>query len=247
MSSNKEKIRSSINILGGFNNFEKIPEILSNPDISLVERTVSSQKRYVRAIRRTFLQFESSDAEMLFINAMKSSFFSEDFKMHVLALQFYSVDELFKVLFNKCFVKILQNGRISINKHDIIAYLDEQIRSGEIEIDWTRETIETVSRKFLTILKKLGFVEGKVKKTIREPYTASDFLIFFHYWLIAHNEASNILTSFFFPLLLVSKEKYLFLMKQPEIREKLDWEYTGEKFKVEPKLTLKDYTHELSN
>ncbi|MCF7792304.1 MAG: DUF1819 family protein [Victivallales bacterium] len=240
------KISSNINILGGYKNFERIPELISDPDLYLTERTVSSQKKYIRAIKDTFLQFDSHSVKLLFEKAMKSSF-SDEIKMKILALQFYDADYLFQLLFLQCFLPVVKSGRVAITKHDIIAFLDELIRQGKIEIEWTRETIETVSRKFLTILKKLGFLDGKVKKTVKEPFTKTDFLIFFHYWLVAKNEVSNTITSSFFPLLLLSEEKYIFLMKQPEIREYINWEYTGDKFIIEPKLSLKEYIHELSN
>lgn len=242
-----EKVTSNINILGGYENLSNLPGLLAEKDISANERTLSSQKRYKKAIEEVFLSFDSEPNEQLFFAAMASPVILEDTRLRVMALQFYANDYLFRLLFNKCFLPIFQSGRMSVSKHDIIAFLDDQIRTGQIDVNWTRETIDTVSRKYLTVLKKLGFLEGKVKKTISEPYSGDDFLVFFHFWISAAGENSNVFQSIYFPILMLSKEKYHFLMKKPQIREKMDWHFTGEKFTVEPKLTIKEYVNELSS
>jgi hypothetical protein len=240
-------IKSSINILGGFEDFQRIPDLVHSLSTGLNERTEASAQRYLRAINKTFNDFPSGQVKRLFLAAMQSNVLSEEAKRRIMALQFMAIDHLFQVLFNDCFVPIVQSGRTSITKNDVIAYLDENIRSGQLEVNWTRETIDTVSRKFLSVLKKLGFLEGTAKKTLGEAYIGTDFLVFFHYWLVAFDEASNTQTSTFFPLLMVSKEKYLFLLKQEAVRNKIDWSYSGDKVQVSNKLTIEQYADELSD
>ncbi len=237
--------KSNINILGGYRDFDLIPEIIGNSSLQLDERTESSSKRYLKAIRETFLDFQNEDQEKLFMAAMSSVKLSLQVKERILALQFYTVDRMFARLFSKCFVKIIMSGRAVITKHDIISYIKENIENEEIDVDWSNETIQTVSRKFLTILKKLGYLEGKSKKRIKEIYNGPEFLIFYHYWLKAFGESSNVFESDLFDLLLISKEKYVFLMKQDDIRSSIDWQYTGSRFTVEPKHSINDYVNEL--
>ncbi len=221
--------------------------MLAQGDISANERTLSSKKRYYKAIEEVFLSFDGDSKKRLFNWAMSNPTLEEDAKLRVMALQFYSNDYLFRLLFNECFLPIFKSGRMSIVKHDIIAFLDDQIRGERIDVQWSRETIDTVSRKYLTVLKKLGFLDGRLKKTIKDPYIGAAFLIFFHYWLFASNEGNNVFQSEHFPFLMLSREKYQFLMKQPEIREQLDWHFTGDKYTVEPKTTVKQYINELSD
>lgn len=247
MTTSALKISSNINILGGYENLSNLPAMLAQRDVFANERTLSSKKRYQKAIEEVFLSFNSVLLKRLFVGAMGTPKLNEDARLRIMALQFYSNDDLFHLLFNTCFLPIFKSGRMSINKHDVIAFLDEQIRNETIDVEWSRETIDTVSRKYLTVLKKLGFLDGKVKKTIKEPYVGTDFLIFFHHWLVATEENRNVFQSPFFPFLMLSKEKYHFLMKQPEVREKLDWHFTGEKFTVEPKMSLTEYINELSS
>ncbi|WP_138994211.1 hypothetical protein [Larkinella sp. C7] len=240
-------IKSNINILGGFEGFDRIPDLLGATSLSLNERTEASAKRYLNAINETFNKFHSKEVELLFKAALQSRKLSEEAKKRVMALQFIAGDPLFQSLFIDCFIPVVNSGRITISKHDVIAYIDENIRLDTLNVTWSRETIDTVSRKFLSVLKKLNFLDGKVKKTLVDTYTGPDFLVFFHYWLQAFNETSNALTSRFFPLLMVSKEKYLFLLKQEAIRNKIDWSYSGDKVQVSTKLTLDEYADELSN
>lgn len=240
-------IKSNINILGGYENLTNLPGMLAKSNISAIERTISSNRRYGKAIDEVFLTFRPKQAQRLFMAAMGSSGLSEDAKLRVLALQFYANDYLFRLLFNNCFIPIYKSGRISINRHDVIAFLDEQVRNNDVNVNWTRVTIETLSSKFLTVLKKLGFLDGRVKKTIKGPYTSTDFLIFYHYWLITTDEGNNVFSSSFFPFLMLDREKYQFLMRQPEKKEKLDWHFNGEKFTVQPKMSLDKYVNELSN
>lgn len=247
MTTSVQKISSNVNILGGYENLSNLPGMLAQRDVIANERTLSSKKRYNKAIEEVFLSFDVTSRKHLFMAAMASPGLNEDARLRVMALQFYSNDYLFRLLFRHCFLPIFKSGRMSINKHDVIAFLDEQIRNENIGVKWSRETIDTLSGKLLTLLKKLGFLEGKAKKTIKEPYVGTDFLIFFHYWLITAEENRNVFQTPFFPFLMLSKEKYHFLMKQPEIREKLDWHFTGDQFTVEPKMSLTEYINELSN
>jgi len=238
-------IKSNINILGGYKDFDAIPMMIGNDELQLVERTQASKQRYIKAIEETFLSYRTSEAGLLFKQAMASSQLTMNAKLRIMSLQFYAIDRLFQILFDQCFLNVLNSGRAAITKHDVIAFLDEKINNNEIEVDWSRETIDTVSRKFLTILKKLGYLEGKRKKKFKGIYNGPDFLVFYHYWLASFDETSNVFASKFFSLLMVSEEKYLFLMKQDEIRDHLDWHYTGNRFTVEPKLTINEYANEL--
>lgn len=239
------KIKSHINVLGGYKDFDTIPFIIANGKLDLVERTEESSGRYERAIRKTFLTFDSEAHRNLFMHAMSSKILSFEVKLRILALQFFTVDPLFKILYKDCFLKIVENGRAVITKHDIIAFLKEKINLEALDINWSDATINTVSRKFLTILKKLGYVDGNAKKRVVNVYNDPDFLSFFHYWLVAANDASNVLNSEYFPILMISKEKYLFLMKQDEMCKKIDWQYTGSRFTIEPKLSINEYVNEL--
>ena len=233
--------------MGGFEDFYKIPDWLSSGSVSFNERTEASLKRYWQAVSETFNQFQSDQVRRLFLAGLGAKGLSEEAKNRIMALQFAAVDPLFESLFTDCFIPIVNSGRTTISKHDVIAYIDEKIRIGELNVRWSRETIDTLSRKCLSVLKKLGFLEGRAKKTLRESYTGPDFLIFFHYWLQAFDDTSNVLTSRFFPLLMVSKEKYLFLLKQGVIRNKIDWSYSGDKVHVSTKLTIDEYADELSD
>lgn len=244
---NRDTIKSNINILGGFEDFYKIPDWLSSGSVSFNERTEASSKRYLRAVHQTFNQFQSDKVKRLFLAGIGATSLSEEAKKRIMTLQFTAVDPLFQLLFNSCFIPIVQSGRTAITKNDVIAFLDYKIGVGALLADWTRETIDTVSRKFLSVLKKLGFLDAKVKKGLADVYVGSDFLIFFHYWLQAFDETSNVLSSRFFPMLMVSKEKYLFLLKQEVIRAKIDWSYSGDKVQVTTKLTLDEYADELSD
>ena len=244
---NRGAVRSSINILGGFKDFYKIPDWLGADAIALNERTEASAKRYQKAVDETFNQFTSDLVKRLFLAGVGSNEMSEEAKKRIMALQFMDVDPLFELLFTNCFIPIVRSGRTTILREDVIAYIDENIRISTLNVTWSRETIDTLSRKFLSVLKKLGFLDGKLKKTVVDTYTGPDFLIFFHYWLQAFDETSNVLASRFFPLLMVSKDKYLFLVKQEVIRNKIDWNYSGDKAQLSTKLTLDEYIDELSN
>ena len=242
-----DKFSSSINILGGFDDFHRINEIILNPHDSFYERTVASAQRYRRAVLRVFNIFPDNITERLFKAALASDYFSEDDRRKILSLQFMDSDNLFRELFTNCFVRVLETGRVSLDKYDVVSYLQELKKLGSFQADWSNETMETVSRKFLSILAKLGYVKGKSKKTIQEIIISKEFLVYFLYWLFVHNHLSNAFSSCFFPVLLSSKEKFVFLVKQNKVRSYFDWNYTGDKITIEPKINLEDYIHAISN
>lgn len=237
--------KSNINILGGYKDFDLIPEKIGNAALYLDERTESSSKRYLKAIQETFLVFKNDELEKLFISAMSSDKLSHQVKQRIQALQFFTVDTLFAHLFSNCFLKIMLSGRTVINTQDVVAFISEAIETSQFDANWSKQTIETTSSKFLTLLKKLGYLEGASKKKIIEIYNSIEFLIFFHYWLKALGDASNVFESDLFDVLLISKEKYIFLMRQDGIRNHLDWQYAGNRFTVEPKLSLNEFVNEL--
>lgn len=236
-----------MNILGGFQFLEDFPNIIAPNSGSIQSRSLKSSKRYEKALTEVFLDFHNDTHQKLFQACMASTVMTEETKFRTMSLQFYFNDLLFRTLFNDCFLPIYKSGRIYISKVDIISFIYEKIRSDHWKLKWSTETIETVGRKYLSVMKKLGYLEGRAKKSIKEPYLGLDFLIFFHFWLEGVEENMNVLTSQFFPMLMISKEKYRFFMKQPEVREKLEWHFTGEKFAVEPKLTINEYVDELSS
>lgn len=241
-----QKVTSSINIISGYHGLTELPSIISNYAKLSDERTISSKSRYSRAVKENFLSFPDDQTEALFKAALASDKLTYQAKLNVIALQLYTNDYLFQLMFSGCFINILMSGRKAIYKRDIVAFLKEEVSNGKLNVSWSRNTIERLGGNFLTILKKIGLVEGKAQKTILDPYTRSDFLTFFHFWVDAHHESADVFSSQFFPFLLLSKEKYIFLMRQQEIREKIDWYYTGDKFNIEPKLTISQYTDELS-
>src|SRR5699024_849590 len=117
-------IKSNINILGGYKDFDKIPMMIGNDELQLDERTQDSKKRYIKAIEETFLSYESPESRLLFKQAMASENLSINAKLRIMTLQFYAVDRLFQILFDDCFLNILSSGRVTITKHDVIAFLD---------------------------------------------------------------------------------------------------------------------------
>lgn len=240
------KVSSNINVLGSYENLVDLVNTLNDENIIAQKRTASAKNRYAKAINEVFLQFESEALKNLFFSVISSPKLCEETKLKALALQFFKNDFLFRFLFKHCFYPIYTGGRVGINSDDVISFLNDNINSGSLNVKWSRNTIETLGSKYLTLLRKLGFLEGKSKKYFQNPHTAASYLIVFHYWLSVCSENKDIFQSPYFPFLMLSREKYIFLMKQPEIRQKLDWYFTGEKFTVEPKTTFNQYVNELS-
>jgi hypothetical protein len=239
---------SNINIIGGYENFSSLIFQLSEGDqIMGTTRTLASKNRFKFAVQSVFLNYTGKNHELLFQAGIQSNRLSSFEKNYILLLQFAANDELFFKLFTEVYVHAYHQGRSILTRDDVSAYLYHLKEERQELKEWSENTIDITGSKFLTLLKKVGIVEGSIKKKIKEINIAGDLLVFILYWIIFINKQRELLTSKLFPFLLQKREKLIFNLKQEAVKKYLHWNYNGQNLIIEHKITFESYLNELSN
>ena len=195
---------TTINVIGGLKDFTSIFKAIEsnfNPGDSVKDlvlqrnafdlRTERSRIRVERAIKRAFLQFYSQDHEDLV-----QSVFQTNVPLHerelILFWQFALNNKLFREISIHVFSKTYFSGRTGLSKDDIMAYLKEFLNQNKkLHLNWSENTINTLSTKYLNLMTKLSFLEGARTKSFRHITSSTESLILFLYFAKLIDPVSN--------------------------------------------------------
>jgi len=126
-------------------------------------RTLKSRKRFLSAITKTFIKFKTAEHQKVFYALFSQNNFI-NLKRMALYFQFAFNDQLFYELTSKVYMKLYKAGRLTVPKDEFTAYLyDLRDKQPDIQ-NWSNSTIDIIASKYLTLLKKLGFLKGRFRK-----------------------------------------------------------------------------------
>jgi len=126
-------------------------------------RTLKSRKRFLSAITKTFIKFKTEEHQKVFYALFSQNNFI-NLKRVALYFQFAFNDQLFYELTSKVYMKFYTAGRLTASKDEFTAYLyDLKDKKPDIQ-NWSNSTIDIIASKYLTLLKKLGFLKGRFRK-----------------------------------------------------------------------------------
>jgi hypothetical protein len=164
-------------------------------------RTERSRMRIEQEVRKGFLQFKNEDHQAL-IQAIFTERVPLQDKELFLVWQFSLNNRLFREISSRVFARIYYSGRASISKDDITAYLKEFLHQNEsLQINWSENTINTLSTKYLNLMSKLGFLgPGRVKSFERITPSSEAHVIFLYFAKLFSPSASNILKNELLPV-----------------------------------------------
>lgn len=235
-------INSDINILGGLPDFSLITYFLFR-DFAGAEKegdhysystikTDKSVRRFQRAITRTILQFKTEDTEALVRSTLASEGISED---SVLLLFWHSSsnNELLNCLNREVYFPAFYSGRIMIKNDEVYACINGMRGVDEVIKSWTINTMETVARKYLTLLKKFHLMEGTLNKKILHPYLSDKMFVMFIYWLNSTESRSNLIDSQWLKYSFCELPVFLERVMQKRFTKYFDLIYTGDKLTIE--------------
>lgn len=204
---------TAINVIGGLRDcsviFKAIDSHLSESDSlkALINernefnlRTERSRTRIEREIRKAFLQFKNNEHQALIKTIFTERVPLQD-KELVLVWQFALNNRLFKEISSRVFANTYYSGRASISKDDITAYLKEFLHQNEsLGINWSENTITTLSTKYLNLMSKLGFLSsGRIKSFEHINPSSEAQVLFLYFAKLFSPTASNILTNEMLP------------------------------------------------
>jgi hypothetical protein len=109
---------------------------------------------------------------------LASQDFSYEEKLIVLFWQLAYTNTMFNEVTDNVYLRALYAGRVSIASNDVLAYIQHLKTLHPDELTWSEETLKITASKYLTMLKKLGLADGKLRKEIRHPHITSNLFIY---------------------------------------------------------------------
>ena len=245
-------INSDINILGGLPDFNLVIQFLNMKQTSselddpyhtyTSIKTDKSVKRFANAINQTFLKFEKKEVRQL----VKSILDTESISHDSLLTLFWNAsinNELLNYLNDQVYFPSFYSGRLVIKKEEVSACIKELKETEPAVKVWTTVTIDTVGRKYLTLLKKFHLMEGSLNKTIIHPYLNDKMFILFVYWLTAVESKSNLLESEWLKYSFCERPVFIERLMQKKFAKYFQLGYTGDKLTIETTLSYSTIYH----
>ncbi|MFA4851026.1 MAG: BrxA family protein [Bacteroidales bacterium] len=237
------KINTDINILGGMPDMNLIRLFLNSSKAELDReggqqsytaiKTDKSVKRFEKAINNTLLRFRNAKSELL----VRSILDAESIAPDSLIMLFWNAsfnNELLHYLNDNVYFPAYYSGRITVKMDEVSACLMELKLSEPALQKWSDYTIEKVSSKYLTLLKKFGLMEGSQNKTILHPYLDDKMLMLFTYWIKAIETKANLLESHWLHYCFSEKKVFVERIMQKKFSRFIQLNYSGDSLKIEP-------------
>lgn len=246
-------INTDINILGGLSDLNLIEELLKenieptsdqSSQVYSNIKTIKALKRYERAILNTLIKFTNPKIEALIRKVIESEGITPD-SLLLIYWNAATNNELLDYLNQKVYFPALYSGRVTIKKDEVIACLNE-LKQSEVALQkWSNATIDTVSRKYLALLRRFNLMAGVRKQTIIHNNISDKVLILFIYWLLAVETKANVLESIWLPYCFQEKEILLQLIMQKKFMKYYNMNYSGDKLIIEPLFSYEEVYDEL--
>ncbi len=253
-------INSSINIIGSISDYELILRILelhfrgvpkdqikTDEEIfsPITFRTQSSKTRVLNGVLEGFGKTINEEHSELLAKlfAVRNN---TDLKNLALYLQLIVNNELFFLITKNVFIKKIFSGAISIKTDDIESYL-YSLRVDEPTIkNWSNSTIHTVAYKYLIIMKKFGFAEGKATKEFI-PFMPNykEVLYFLYFIKSIEKNKSDFFSSRYIDFIFLTKEALFQFLKSIDLKEFISIETTGSEVLINLNLSNEEFVNEL--
>jgi hypothetical protein len=236
-------INTDINILGGLPDFKLIKHFLFSDKTANAEKadhytytaikTDKAVRRFEKAITGTMLRFRNPESAYLLKSILSAESISQD-SLYLLYWNASVNNDLLHYLNTHVYFPAFFSGRLVVRKEEVAACIKDLKGTQNIVNEWTIVTIETVARKYLTLMKKFNLMEGSLTKQILHPYLNDKMFVLFIYWLRANETKSNLLESKWLQYCFCEKSIFIERVMQKKFSGFFSLTFTGDKLKIEP-------------
>ena len=176
MTSNQPKYDSSVNIIGSIPDFAAMSDYICHINGEEINngnfkfRTEKATNRFKAGVTKGFLIFTNERHKILFISTLSSKDLSYEEKLIVLFWQLLLTNRLFREISENIFFRLLFAGRTTVDTSDVEAFVKYVRNNNPDNLPLSDSTVKIVASKYLTILKKFGLADGKIRKSIMAPH-----------------------------------------------------------------------------
>ncbi len=153
----------------------------------------------------------------------------------ILFWQFALNNRLFREISSQVYIKAYLSGRSGLTKDDITAYIKDSVSHNKaLTLKWSESTINTLSSKYLNIMTKLNFVEGKRIKSFKQIRpTAESLSIFLYFAKLYDSGNNNILSNTLLPLSFMVTEDLKDRLKKLSMKGFFNMDFNGVALNIE--------------
>lgn len=244
---------TDINIIGSIADLELIFDVIRNEGkfakdcerMALI-RTEKSKSRIFKGIQSVFLSFTRQEQEE-FIKYLNKQNFTVQFQSFILFLQFSISNTLFYEINCNVLVKSVRMGKISLRTNEIAAYIHALKETSAVVKSWSESTIDNIAVKYISFLRKLGFVNKGRANELIYFYPSEEMVIAFIYLIKAiEPNLSDIFKSKYIDLIFIKTPSLLDIVKSIRMKEFMNIATTGGSLQVELKYNFTEVVDALS-
>lgn len=208
-------------------------------------RTEQARGRFFRMIKSTIYNTYTEEQSELLASVFDENCSFQN-KNILLLWQLCLANRLFYDITVNVYLKNYYTGRSHLSSRDVEDYLLHLKETDSTIGGWSLKTITPVASKYLTILKKLGLLDGAIKKQILPVAIDNDTMVLFVYLIKSINTNNiNFFDSEYFQLSLMSKETFLSFAKKVSNMNYWDMTFDGSALKFNLKYQPKSITNAL--
>ena len=137
----------------------------------------------------------------------------------------------------KKFFSAFYSGRVSIKNDEVVACIKDLKLTEDDLKKWSELTVSVTASKYLTLLKKIGLMEGSRNKNIVHPYLSDRLIVLFVYWISAISDKPNLVYSHWLPYCFSEKQTFLDRLFQEKFSKYYNVVYNGDNLTIEPILS----------
>lgn len=179
----------------------------------LLKQTMNTRQTIWDVLHVRYLSGRTSD-EIHNIARVTGSSLPERARLLVLFYELARAVPLVYDLTVHCLYDLYEDGRSTVDKTDILSWLDQAQTRGHDEVgEWSPQTRGKVANNFLTIARDFGLMEGRRRKTFARVYVPLPAFVYVLYRLKEDGETTKgIVESEYFRLFLMDqRDVYLLL------------------------------------
>lgn len=174
---------TDINVLGGVPDYPAMISFVTGTlsgerESAFTFRTGNATKRFIAAIERSIICCKNQGHRELFQSALNSLELTVEQKYSIIFWQLIINNNLFSDITKNYYLRMLYAGRVALSSDEILSYLYELRREKEGELQWSESTLKINASKYLTLLKKIGLVEGDKTKNIKYQNIGDDLFLY---------------------------------------------------------------------
>ena len=213
-------------------------------DNVLAYNTSDARNRVFSAVKRSFLKFETKWRQKVFLDTLNAV--NENAKREMLLYRLCRKSFTMYRLTLKVLFPAYKNGNEYLKKDAVMEFLESKRRTTKSAAEWTDNTIDIVGSKYMTTMKKFGYLKGRQTKKINYFSPQLESFTYALYDLLDRGKP---------PRKIISSDRFkLFMLQESDVMDYLEragnvgyikFGQAGDVYEIHPMHSIKELPHVL--